>query len=226
MHQKVSNTFDTYAAASFDKQTFLTELIANTDADFDLQRGVVSFGQHQWKCQVLGIQPDLTGQFQWIWSVDQTEIPQHLLKWSQQIREVGVREGITELMEAMPSSGECDGHTLSIMSTGICQANGYFCGQYHEGTLFMLIRDSSFPVSTESPIERFLANLPKAVRQFPVANHRRTVVGFARYLGLNVQKLDDRMIVDDGAHQVVAVFDEEKRLRNLSPNLKLSVTAR
>lgn len=216
MHHKVTNTFDTYAAATYDKQVFLNEIIDGADAAFDLTSGVVTFGKHAWRCQVLGIQPDETDQFQWIWSVDQTEIPDHLLKWAHQVREVGVRDGITELIEAEPADLEVDGHYLSIMATGICQANAYFCGEYQDGTVFLLIRDSRFPVSRTRPIERMANILPQAISQFPVANHKRAVMGYAKFLGLNVSRQSDQILIDDGSEQIVTAFDKNKRLVNLT----------
>ena len=220
MHHKVKNTFDTYAAATYDKQMLLNEIIDGADAAFDLRSGVVNFGRHEWKCQVLGIQPDDSGRFRWIWSIDQTEIPHHLLKWAQSVREVGVRDDITELMEGEPTDPDVDGHFLSVMATGICQANAYFCGDYQDGTVFLLIRDARYPVSSQRPLERFVSTLPKAVQHFPITNHRRAVTGLARFLGLNVDKEDDRILVNDGSGQVVTIFDEDKRLLNLSSILQ------
>jgi hypothetical protein len=216
MHHKVKNTFDTYAAATYDKQLFLNEIIDGADAAFDLRSGIVDFGKHCWRCQVMGIQPDDTGRFRWIWSVDQTEIPDHLQKWAHSVREIGVRDSITELMEGKPSDPDVEGHFLSVMATGICQANAYFCGEYQAGTVFLLIRDAQYPVSSTPPLQRFLSALPKALQQYPVTNHRRAVTGLARFLGLNVDGDANRILIDDGDEQIITTFDDDKRLLNLS----------
>jgi hypothetical protein len=221
MNPKLLAAFDQHAAATFDKQSCLNELVGELDWQFEMDSGLLSFGdRHQWQAQILGTQSDESGTWLWAWANEASGIPENLLVAANALRKLGTAKGIAELTEAQLPADEYDGHFWSILATGVCKADAYYRGPYEGGAVFLLIEDPAFDRQVDNPLLRFATIMPQAVSAYPISNHKRAVAGYADFLGLTAEAQGDTVVVADGSgNQLTAEFDGQNRLTKLAGEL-------
>jgi hypothetical protein len=224
MNPILITAFDRHAAATFDKQSYLDDLVGKLGRwDFDMERGVLSFGgqKHQWKVQLLGTQSDQSGTWLWAWGNEASEIPKDLLAAANSLRNLGADKGISELCTAKLPTDKRDGHFWAILATGLCKANAYYRAPYEGGAVFLLIKDTTYQRQIVDPLCRLLSVFPQAISTFEISNHKHALAGHAEYQGLSVQPQGDVVLIADShGKRLLAKFDDHNRLVELSGTLK------
>src|SRR5262249_9760356 len=162
-----------HAVAAFDRQLFLNALVGQSPWQLDLERGLLSFGESQrWSIQVLGAESASSRTWLWAWASHTLRVPASLLRASLAVKAFGEQHGISELLSPRLRAGEHTGHTLSLLASGICKANAYFCAPHEHGAVFLLIADGSFPVCSEPALRRVATVFPQAVSVLELDNHK------------------------------------------------------
>ena len=141
-----------HAAPSFEKQLYFWDLVGQVNWQFDMDRGLLSFGDHKWRIQILGTESDKS--WLWAWANDTSQVSPELLRAVTAVRIRGQLQNIPEFTEPEHSLDVVDGHTLAMIASGLCQANAYYRAPYDRGALFMLIQDDKFPRCEEPPLMR------------------------------------------------------------------------
>jgi hypothetical protein len=97
VNPRIVALFARHAAATYDKQCTLNERIRKKKWHFDMNTGVLRFGdEYQWRAQVLGTQ-DKSGMWLWAWANTKSRIPEHLLDAAKNMQRYGDGNGIAEL---------------------------------------------------------------------------------------------------------------------------------
>jgi hypothetical protein len=152
-----------YALFSMEKQDKLSRIIGEQMHHLDLDAGVVQFNQGlALPFQVIGTESDNTLTWLWAWAEEQTEIPEHLMQTSLQLRDWGAREGINEFTLPSVDIDKTDGNAITLVSTQIANANSYFRDSYEGGAAYLLIFDRSIdnePSFDRASIYRHLTDL-------------------------------------------------------------------
>jgi hypothetical protein len=99
---------------------------------------------------------------------------------------------IRELTEPEVRLYVADGHTLSMIASGVCRADAYFRCPYEGGALFVLIQDENFPRCTEPPLQRIATIFPQAISSLNIPNHRPAFSGYLDDHGLAYERDQDR----------------------------------
>ena len=221
MNPKLSSTFDQHAAATFDKQSFLNDVVGELDWEFTMDTGVLGFGGlHRWRAQFLGTQAEQSGTWMWGWANEASAIPDKLLACANSLRKLGADKDISEMTQGRLSADELDGHFWSILATGLCKANAYYRGPYEGGAIYLLIKDTNYVQQVDHPLARLATVFPQAISTYTIGNHRHALTGHAEFLGLSVQPNGNAIIVADSqGKQLSAEFDDQNRLTDLSGNV-------
>lgn len=218
MNPKLSSTFDRHAAATFDKQLFLNDIVGELDWEFSMDTGVLGFGgTHRWHAQVLGTQSEQSDTWMWGWANEESTIPDNLLACANSLRKLGDDKGISEMTEARLPADELDGHFWAILATGLYKANAYYRGPYEGGAIYLLIKDTQYVQQVDNPLVRLATVFPQAISTYAISNHKHALTGHAEFLGLSVQPQGNATVVADSqGKQLSAEFDDQNRLTNLS----------
>ncbi|HLA05089.1 MAG TPA: hypothetical protein VJZ16_03795, partial [Syntrophales bacterium] len=124
---KLTTFFEQYALLALERQEKLAALVNGHTSELDLESGKIIFDNRlELPFQVLGSESDNTLTWLWAWSEEQTEIPEHLLISSLQLKDWGKHEGIEEFTIPSVDLSRADGHVLSLISSQISSASCYY----------------------------------------------------------------------------------------------------
>ena len=217
-----------YGAISFEKQQFLGKLLGENPPDwlFSMTDGTLSFEKmYTLKIQLLGTESDVTNSWLWAWANEGSNIPPHLLKVANLMREYGKQQGIATFTskEAVAMNNLFQGHNLSLVASGISGANAYYRGPYEGGALFMIITDERFPVDTRHPIQRIVITFPQFLQAYGYLNHKAALMAYcvAHEIPMNIEEKSLTAEHSD-CTKLTATFDEQGRLGKLTTTLKPS----
>jgi hypothetical protein len=217
MHPELSSLYDRHAAAAFDKQLYLNELVRDFDWHFNQKSGLLSFGNRwHWQAQILGTEAWESGTWLWAWANPTPGLPTHLLLAARSMKELGGRLQIPELTEAQLPLGKMEGHFLAAVGSGVCRANAYFRGLHAGGAVFLLIIDRHFHRPVGHPLARVLCVFPQAISALRITNHQVALASYLHYYGLDGRTEGNTLVVEEaGRPMLTATFDELNRLQQL-----------
>ena len=214
--------FSEVAIASFLRQQHLVHLVGDSGWSLNIPTGTLSFGNDRhWHTQILGTESHETNTWLWAWANTGSNLPPALIQASLQMKQLGEQQQIPELTEPqIPLSGDINGHVLSMIASGVCDADAYYRGPYDGGAAFLLIKDEKFPRSKESPLARLPHIFPQAISAFAIPDHRLALTSYLDQHGITYNNEGNTVIVKEGGNIVLtAAFDDQKRLTNLDARL-------
>ncbi len=208
------------AVASFDKQLHFEDLVRNLDWHFEMENGLLSFGNSfQWRVQILGTESESSGTWRWAWANGGGNIPDALLRSSLTMKALGEQRQIPELTEPEAALDEVDGESLSMIASHECRANAYFRAAYDGGAAYMLIMDDSFPRNTELPLARIACVFRQAISTLEIPNHRPAFLSYLASYGIRPRILSivvSTGLRDDAADDVVNRADGEGEVEQIA----------
>lgn len=171
---------------------------------FDMESGTLAFTQEDGSqfitpVQLLGTQSEHDGTFLWAWANEQLGAPPELLEAVTRIRAHGQQHGIAELIE--PLLDGFDGHTIGMVAVGLTGASAYYRAPYQGGAAFLLMMGEDVWEPPEYPVVRVAQMLGHLLEQITLTNPMRSLLGWAKALGLQESPIDHgvRLTADDGS---------------------------
>lgn len=207
-----------HVAASYDKQMALGDLIGDSNWQFNMDAQTLSFGsKFHFKIQVLGTESSYSNTWLWGWANEASGIPPAMLRAGEALRALGAQEQISELTQPeIPLTEQVNGHTLSLIASGVCNGQAYYRGPYEGGAIYMLIRDENFPKQKVKPAIRISTQFPQLISNMPISNHRLAFAHYARFYGAKVTKNGDAITAHfDANNRIEAQFMADNRLESL-----------
>jgi hypothetical protein len=207
---------------SFAKQLHISGLIGESSWEFDVATGTLSFGNGlHWQAQILGTESYQNNTWLWAWANTGSNLPPALIQASLQIKQFGEQQQIPELTAPqIPITDEINGHVLSMIVSGICDADAYYRGPYDGGAAFLLIKDPRFPRSTKSPLACIAHDFPQAISAFSLSDHRLALTSYLDQCSLSYVVKENAVVVSDGdVALLTAMFDQANRLTKLDVKL-------
>jgi len=213
---KLTTYLEQYALLALEKQEKLAALVNDHTSELDLDSGKIIFANRlELPFQVLGSESNNTLTWLWAWSEEQTEIPEHFLISSLQLRDWGEQEGIEEFTIPSVDLSRADGHVLSLISSQISSASCYYRSPYEGGAVFVLI--SSELVDRQPPF-----GLDGLSRQFTDLisryefNHRNALVSYVRANNLSFTEkgpfVSAQLVTGE---KLIVEFDGQGRLKTI-----------
>lgn len=217
-----STLFTDNVLGSFIKQFHLADLVGDSAWGYDVKSGTLSFGKIHWQAEILGTESVETQTWLWAWANTGSNLPPAIVQASLQMKGLGQRHRIEELTEPQPELTEdLNGHTLSLIASGVCDADAYYRGPYDGGAAFLLIKDQQFPSSNESPLLRLSTVFPQVISTFSIADHHLALTSYLDKAGIAYTNEDGDVKVKEGGETVLtATFDNLRRLTNLNATIK------
>jgi hypothetical protein len=205
-----------HIASSMLKQYALSEFLGNHNWNVDMRTGTVDFGGGRvYPIQIIGTESEINGTWLWAWANKASGIPEPLLACANSLRELGTQAGIAELTTSQIELGDVDGHLLTMLACGVCNADVYYAGGYEGGAAFFLIHQS--PLSGQpivSPMEQI--NLISSVISNFDINHRLMARSFLQQQGYTLTESADQLVATSADSQGITVrFDNLGRISGM-----------
>ncbi|NOK59489.1 MAG: hypothetical protein GFH27_549285n13 [Chloroflexi bacterium AL-W] len=205
-----------HIASSLLKQQALGDFLGNHNWGVDITAGTVDFGKGcVYPIQIIGTESDINGTWLWGWANDASGIPPQLLTCANTLRELGEEQQIDILSQAQLQLGEIDGHLLTIVASGVCNADAYYRGPYDGGAVFFLIKQS--PLAEQAPTSpiTLINMISSVISQFSV-QHRLMVQAFLQQQGYQLtESLTEVIALSPSGHTITITFDDMGRISNM-----------
>ncbi len=154
----------------------------------------------------------------WGWANSQSGFPESLLNSSLQLKELGEKKEIEEFTNGHFVTEEGFEHKMGIVTCGLLKADAYFCANYGQGTMVLVIKSDQIPKVDYNRMEKVLTTFPKVISGIEL-NHKAAFTNYLidRQLGINAT--ENTITGTRNGKIVTAEFDELARLINLSGEL-------
>ena len=215
------NSTVSHLPLAFDRQLLLAELIEDLSWSYDVQSGILSFGDRfAWHAEVLGTESEESGTWLWAWANEASGIPEQQQGASLKLKALGEQHGITEFTEPMVPLAHADGHAFASIAVGEGLGKAYYRGPYEGGAAFLLINDERLQLQVDDPLQRILSVFPQAISAMELPDHREALRGYLEHYGLEPHEVEGSLVLIQDSQEVLrAEFDEHRRLRELKGTL-------
>ena len=210
-----------HGAASWDRQLCLAELIGNGNWNLDVQRGEITFGGRQtYPVQILGSESEGGGTWLWAWANAASGLPERVTAASRQLQEYGRQSQVPEFVAPELSLEAVNGHLLSTIASGICQADAYYRGPYDGGAVFLLLTAPETRRFADPTPTHFIRVFTEFIMNF-ACPHRPALLAYAQYKGYGCEEAADGSMVctSPSGDALTATLDGEGRLVNFAATL-------
>lgn len=207
------------AGLSFEKQMIFGEVIDNQAWQFDMNSGRISFGSElRFNVQIIGSLSFSDQSWMWGWANIQSGMPENLLQHANQLKAIGEEKNITEFTEGHFTVDEGFEHQMGMAACGYFQSKSYYCANYGQGTLVVLIDDDRIPTVDLNRLEKVLTTFPQLISAVAL-NHRNAFENYLIDRGFSLTRSDQNVEGLKNNRTVTGEFDELGRLTSLKGNL-------
>ena len=208
-----------YVGVGFAKQLAFADLLGERGWGVDLGEGQVTFGDDlKFPIQLLGSESDGDESWLWAWANEASNLPSALLKSCRDLKELGSKLDVSELIERSCSTSIVDGHSIAMIASGLDSTSCYCRGPYDGGALYFLVRD--LPKEVISPVssERAITTISQVTSTFDV-DHRQMTKSFLSSQGFKVTEAESQISSYCESGNIRIEFDSEGRLSNIDGTL-------
>ena len=207
---------DRFGAIAFDRQHDLLEYVQGESWGFDMDSGVLSFGQKlKAPAQLIGSYSYTQASWLWGWGNSASSIPESLTVQCLRMKELGERNNIEQFVNRSFDADETQGHIFAMIAAGLFGASAYYPEDYGEGYLFMTLKSSELDAYAATQPSRILTVFPRFISSFEV-NHRIALKHYLEAKGFSIRdESGTRMSGSLGKNNISAEFDELDRLTSL-----------
>ncbi len=219
MSPELQALFTQHVAQGFAKQLAFADLLGERNWNVNITEGHVAFGDDlSFPIQLLGTEAEGNATWLWAWANEASNLPDDLLHAANALQSLGQDRNIPELVERSFSLDEADGHTLSLIASGLNPDCAYYRGPYEGGALFFLVQ--GVPTTVTGPVDgpRAITVLGEVISQFEV-DHRQMAESFLASNNFEVRPLGNALQANQGGSAIVITFDEQNRITNIEGQL-------
>jgi hypothetical protein len=209
-----------HVGAAFAKQLAFGDFLDGRSWGVDLRQGTCQFGDDlSYPIQLLGTEATEDSTWLWAWANEASNLPPALLTSCMALRELGQRENIPELSQRSFSIDIANGHSLSMVASGIDGKSCYYRGAYDGGALFFLVRDVPDLLLQPVTTERALMTLSQVIAEIEVP-HRAMAQAFLTSQEFSLAATNDGVVGERNGDRIVLSFNNLDRLKEISGNLQ------
>ena len=205
-----------HGAASWDKQMCLMELIGENGWNLSTSRGEITFGTQTFPIQMLGSEDEDAGTWLWAWANEASRLPPEIVTASRQVQEFGRQNSVPEFVAPESSLDAVNGHLLSMIASGLCEADAYYRGPYDGGAVFLLLSAPEVKNYADSSTTAFVRNFLDFISAYS-CKPRPALTAYARYKNYACTDQPDGSLVcvAPSGDPVTAIFDSLGRVAQL-----------
>ena len=210
-----------HGAASLDKQDALAQVVGDLDWAVDLSAGTITFGEcHTFGIQLLGTESWEDDTWLWSWANEASGLPPAVVEWARQVREYGLENGVRELEMSQFGLDLANGHTLSMVASGLCGADAYYRGPYGAGAAFLLLTAPEIREEMPLSLVRMARLFNTFIGRFS-CDHREALRAYAAYKGFLCEDQGDELLGTSAqGSSLRAAFDAQGRMTEMSLDMK------
>jgi hypothetical protein len=213
---KLTAYLEQYALLSLEKQEKLATLVNEHTSELDLGSGKIIFDNRlEVPFQVLGTESDNTLTWLWAWAEEHTEIPEDLVTSSLQLKDWGKQEGIEEFTIPSVDLSRADGHVLSLISSQISSASGYYRSLYEGGAVFVLVFSEVVDRQPPFGLDGLSRQFADLISQYEF-HHRNALVSYLRANNLSFTEkgpfVSAKLVTGE---KLIVEFDGQGRLKTI-----------
>lgn len=221
--------FHDHAAGAFERQLRLAEVLDGRAWQFDKDAGTLTFAKKGFfgkplvvPVQVLGTESESANTWLWSWANAASKLPEVLTRVARNLRALGEREGIVQLVEPEVSLEEMGGDQIALVASGVAGAAGYYRCPYPGGAMYTLLSDRALLPPLAHPVVRTLSVFPQAIDAIDFDDPRGAFRGLLRELGFSVVESGGGAIAGmlPGKGDVLARFDDDGRFVEITGNAR------
>lgn len=218
-HQEM---LDQFGMIAFDRQMTLQECIRSKPWNFEIDSGVITFGNDiRAEAQLIGSYSQSDGSWMWAWANEESQFPPELLKLCNRMKEIGRENGIDQFTVPLIETDERLGHFFSMIASGLFGASAYYPADTGNGFLFTAISSPEIDAFAAAEPECILTRFPQFIMSFPV-RHRISLYHYLTAKGFEVKEEGIKLTGIKGSNYVFAEFDDQDRLTSLNGNIAKS----
>ncbi len=203
-----------HAGLSFQKQTNFGKVIGNSDWEFDIDAGTITFGDLSFPIQVIGTLAFSDNSWLWAWANKQSNIPENLLIQANKLREIGEQKNIPELKNGNFYVDKNFEHKIGMIAGGVFSTKAYYCANYGQGTLVVTIDDSRIPEIDLKNIENILVVFDNLIQTIEL-NHKEALKNYLIDCEFLLEIHKKRILGQRNNRVIRADFDKLNRLTGL-----------
>ncbi len=159
--------FTKFGAYALDKQENLSTLIGDMEGEFNIEEGLLSFGDdYNFHVQILGYLSTNSGDFSWAWDNEELGLDEALIEESKQVKELGEKYNIPSFTTPMFRTDLEGAHFLSMIVISMFDDDAYYPAQIGDFVFFVTIKSDEIP--TDDTIERFQVVFDSFQRDYDV----------------------------------------------------------
>jgi hypothetical protein len=214
MSPALTQLFNDYAAATFERQLRLNELIEEYAWDADLDAGTLSFEERAtFPIQLLGTESERSHTWLWAWANESIDNPA-ILEAAAALKSQGEWREIPELTTAQLPLADVTGHTLGLAVTGLLGYDAYYLGHYEGGAALMVFKAPELRTGDDSA-PRLVSVFSQFIAAF-ACEHRPALLGYLKAKNYRVTETDAGLEATTGrGDTIVATFDNLGRLTDI-----------
>lgn len=214
-----------YGAAAYERQVHFADIVGDAMPSYSISipDGTLTINETTFKIQLLGTESEATESWLWAWAMnDDGSVPDSVLTVAQMMRAYGDEHSIPEMTvdNTIPVDDRVTGQRFGLIACALFDGNAYFRVPYEGGSLFLLIKDDSFPPDDRHSILRITGSFPQFIQNMQIFDHLTALEHYAKYHDLKITKTrENGLVVLKGVHAdgttLGAIFDARNRLTKL-----------
>lgn len=200
-----------YGALALDKQENLSEFIGDSEANLDLENGILSFGDKKLPIEVLGFYHDDLKQWSWAWDSEDI-FGADLIKAAVEIKQAGIDAGIPEFSSPILQTDFNASHTLAMATVGILDFDAYYAVNEDGLDIFVAIKSGNIPAVDS--VEKFKDTFYTFQKNFNVYG-RLAFESYTKLKGYRIKHHDDFDVAYLGESRLIVGFTERGNVRTI-----------
>ena len=195
------------------RQLALGDFIGRRPWQLDLAVGTVTFGDlGDFPIQILGTESNKDLSWLWAWANTASGFPPALLERVNALKQRGIDEDIPELTAPGGPLTGGEGHTFSILASGLTERVAYYRGPYDGGAVYMLVEGLPDSVFAVPDAPRAIQVINHVVSNYKIA-HRPMLESLFEHYGWHLSPGETSLTVSSPTGDALTIrFDELGRI--------------
>ena len=177
---------------------------------WEVQRGIISFGEDEYPLQFLGSEATSSNTWLWAWE-NINEFDDKIISLAREIKAKGEKLNLEALTTAeIEITDELNGHILSIVACSLADKKYcYYRGPHSGGAIFVAFDGVDEKVFTPVDAKELADIVVRCIQQFSL-NHKIFVESFLEWNKTKYKWKENTLIADFGNSQKLEIDFEEK----------------
>lgn len=222
MSPEFSKLLSQHVGNAFAKQLAFGDFLGERNWGVNISEGRATFGEDlSYPIQLIGTEAHGDSSWLWAWANEASNLPPAILRVCSELRTIGKKHGIRELVERSYSLETANGHMIAMIASGLNPECCYYRGPYNGGALYFLVGEVPRRVTQPVAPERAITVLTEVISQFDI-DHREMSVSFLQGQGFSLHDNGTHMLATRDGGSIEIAFDSMNRIAEMGATVSPS----